>query len=85
VQTGRSTHGTMVVMPVWGTVLLASLAGWLLLSVLVALAVGRAIHLADRRSPRKRRRRTERRLRAVPPADVDDLENDGDRRRQPRG
>jgi len=75
----------MVVMPVWGTVLLASLAGWLLLSVLVALAVGRAIRLADRRSPRKRRRRVETRIRAVPRADVDDLEDGGDRRRQPRG
>lgn len=78
-------------MPVWGTVLLATLGGWLLLSAVVALAVGRAIRLADRRSPRKRRRRTETRLRAVPRVDgadrmeVDDLEDGGGRRQQPRG
>jgi hypothetical protein len=36
-----------------GIVLLAVLAGWLLLSVVLALAVGRAIRIADQRSPRK--------------------------------
>ncbi|WP_297344932.1 hypothetical protein [Amnibacterium sp.] len=74
-------------MPVWGTVLLAVLAGWLLLSALVALGVGRAIRMADRRSPRKPRARTAgRRLRAVPPPGCDvDTEDLGERRQQPRG
>jgi hypothetical protein len=77
----------MGVMPAWGTVLLVVLAGWLLLSALVALAVGRAIRIADRRSPRKPRARTpRRRLRAVPPPACDtDSEDRGQRRRQPRG
>lgn len=90
-QTGRSTRGTMGSMPVWGTVLLAVLGGWLLLSVVVALAVGRAIHLADRRSPRKRRMRAKGRPPGVRPyaleteTDDDDVDERSDRRRQPRG
>jgi hypothetical protein len=76
-------------MPVWGTVLLTVLGGWLLLSVLVALAVGRAIRIGDRRSPRKPLARPRKsHLRAVPRADRDaDADADGrrGRRRQPRG
>ncbi|MGN6743746.1 MAG: hypothetical protein ACTHJL_10685 [Amnibacterium sp.] len=40
-------------MPTWGMVLLIVLAVWLVLSVLLAFAIGRAIRIADRRSPRK--------------------------------
>lgn len=66
-------------MPVWGTVLLAVLGGWILLSVLVALAVGRAIRIADQRTPRKPRRR----LKSGALAHLDDAraERDHDRRR----
>jgi hypothetical protein len=74
-------------MPVWGTVLLAVLGGWLVLSVVVALAVGRAIRIADRRSPRKpdarARRRRRRSLHAVERSE--DVAESGDRRRQPGG
>jgi hypothetical protein len=49
----------MGAMPVWGTVTLLVLAAWLLGGVALAFAIGRAIRLADARSPRPRRRRAE--------------------------
>jgi len=72
-------------MPVWGTVLLAVVGGWLLLSVVVALAVGRAIRIADERSPRMSRARLRRAARHPARDRIDvDLGEAGERRQRPR-
>jgi hypothetical protein len=43
-------------MPVWGTVVITVLSVWLLASVVLAFALGRAIRLAERHRPRRRTR-----------------------------
>jgi hypothetical protein len=43
--------------PVWGTVVITVLSVWLLASVVLAFALGRAIRLAERHRPRRRTRR----------------------------
>ena len=43
-------------MPVWGTVVITVLSVWLLASVVLAFALGRAIRLAERHRTRRRTR-----------------------------